>query len=974
MKKGLLSILASALLVVGCQNYDDQFSALETQINALASTVAGLSQVQSDLSSLAGTVASLSSSVSGLGSQIDTAVADGLADITADVAAIQTAVADVASTEEVAALSTAVADANADLDNLLANSSVFNNSVTINSVATLNAFHAMGTSLNIVNGDVTFVVSAGMDATKVQETADQMLTITGDLTYTGAATEAMPTFKNLSGVASMTIEGAGDYRFDGLVSAGNIIIDNDNSSKITIVHFGSLTTYLSLQDDDGTANANAFSSATEFHLTSLKVLAGNKLDVTIDEGGVLAIGALTGLNSLDTTAVLDIDIEGPSSIALTTIKDGNINLKDVKTASISDFYGDIVIDSGVETLTVTKGVALDISSAADLETATIDIATDYDPLLTATAATAAALASTYIAVAPASQDLKNLTVSGKIGTLTVDGQNNLTDLTVSSGAHVTALVAQNNADLENLTITGATIGNVTADNNDNMTSLTLDHTSYVTTAAPGTSVSVDGNADLTGLTIKADKIGILSIETNDDLVKITADGLALTGTATATVSIKDNDLKADAFTDSYNATPSATVADAGSFTQTSIVGFQTYLDAAAAVPTSDGVKVWFDEIASATEQLTSTATAFTAKTITTVAYTGANMYSVVYVEKDNATTTGRTTKQSVTMVLPVARDANGADKLLSTASAGDEITVVNGIGGTKTFADNTTTITTVDQLVAAMNGDTTVPGVTVTAARDAFKQQYVQIAWTTSDGAAGVGSATVTADTTDHIWFTYGTDPETGAAIASQTTVTAGVTTSGIATAIALGFNAVTHAYQATATVNGRIKIVALTSGTLKEDNSSLAHAFNTLAIDTSDSGSTTFLFSGNEADHILTAEASSNTTAIASGFFNLSTPGTTYSGVRVTATNDSTTTNLGSMAITTGATSSAFAGNSGTTTDHFAGLTGNALALAAGANIVAASINSSSLDYVAAFTDVEAPVAVASTAGTTDRTGWLSN
>ena len=35
MKKGLLSILAGALLVVGCQNYDDQFDALESQINAL---------------------------------------------------------------------------------------------------------------------------------------------------------------------------------------------------------------------------------------------------------------------------------------------------------------------------------------------------------------------------------------------------------------------------------------------------------------------------------------------------------------------------------------------------------------------------------------------------------------------------------------------------------------------------------------------------------------------------------------------------------------------------------------------------------------------------------------------------------------------------------------------------------------------------------------------------------------------------
>jgi nitrous oxide reductase accessory protein NosL len=48
MKKGLLSILASSLLVVGCQNYDDQFTLLENQITALTQTVDGLSQVQSD--------------------------------------------------------------------------------------------------------------------------------------------------------------------------------------------------------------------------------------------------------------------------------------------------------------------------------------------------------------------------------------------------------------------------------------------------------------------------------------------------------------------------------------------------------------------------------------------------------------------------------------------------------------------------------------------------------------------------------------------------------------------------------------------------------------------------------------------------------------------------------------------------------------------------------------------------------------
>ena len=32
MKKGLLSILAGALLVVGCQNYDDQFESIENSI------------------------------------------------------------------------------------------------------------------------------------------------------------------------------------------------------------------------------------------------------------------------------------------------------------------------------------------------------------------------------------------------------------------------------------------------------------------------------------------------------------------------------------------------------------------------------------------------------------------------------------------------------------------------------------------------------------------------------------------------------------------------------------------------------------------------------------------------------------------------------------------------------------------------------------------------------------------------------
>ena len=56
MKKGLLSLLAVALTVVGCQNYDDQFDELSDQITALSSTVQGLSSVADQITALQNTV------------------------------------------------------------------------------------------------------------------------------------------------------------------------------------------------------------------------------------------------------------------------------------------------------------------------------------------------------------------------------------------------------------------------------------------------------------------------------------------------------------------------------------------------------------------------------------------------------------------------------------------------------------------------------------------------------------------------------------------------------------------------------------------------------------------------------------------------------------------------------------------------------------------------------------------------------
>tara|TARA_A100001011_G_scaffold389161_1_gene470135 strand:+ start:157 stop:813 length:657 start_codon:yes stop_codon:yes gene_type:complete len=116
MKK--LFLLPILFLLHSCQNFDDQFDDLNSQIAALSSQVAGLSQVQSDLASLAGTVSSLQSTVASTATAIDGL--DGLAE---NVAAIQESIADVATSEEVSAISDEVDAAEDDLADLLAISS-----------------------------------------------------------------------------------------------------------------------------------------------------------------------------------------------------------------------------------------------------------------------------------------------------------------------------------------------------------------------------------------------------------------------------------------------------------------------------------------------------------------------------------------------------------------------------------------------------------------------------------------------------------------------------------------------------------------------------------------------------------------------------------------------------------------------------------------------------------------------------------
>jgi len=956
MKKGLLSILASALLVVGCQNYDDQFNNLESQISALATTVAGLSQVQSDLSSLAGTVNSLSSTVNGLGDTIDTAVADGLADIQTDIDAIEAAVADVASSEEVSDLTDAVADAQTDLDELLANSSVFNSSISITSQATADLYASMGSSINIVNGDVTITVNEDMDQTVVQTVVDNILNIVGDLSYTSnASTIAETTFNNLAGVESITAKQGGGYEFKALTSATNIVLNNDYKSTVDIIHFGALTTVTSISDDGGVAGTIAFDKADEFHLTSLTRYPGNNLSIEIKEGGVLAMGALTD-NQSDGTAVgsgYTLSITGPASLDISLISDGTITVADVATLSVSGFIGNLVVGAGVDTLTVTDIVDIDLDAAADLVTATIDGALDSDSNL--------ALADNQgPAITFASQDLTSATITGITGDINATGQANLETLTISAEikngtvalpTSGTITVSGNN-DLIALDLTDAKVANVIIDANTDLETLTVGHTTTLAGTDTAGNIDVTDNTNLTELTITANTVDDLNISGNTQLTTIDATGLSVASATEATVLVKSNNFTASKAADKFDAATATT--DSGAYTTSSgLSSLKAYLDDALAATTTD-IEVYFDVVELVQTQ--SSATATYADAAHTDAYVSTEENAIAYSKTTAAS--GIRVRQTVTVVFPLSR--NGFGNVIDNQD-GDGIALTNSISTFNVVAPAAGQ--DVAALVAALDGNTGLgAGTSVSAAQDAFNEAEYTISWTTS--TTGVAA---TASDTGTVYFSYGTDPTTGLPIAGETqAVSATQGQDEIATLIAAKLNALTSAFIATATTN-KILVTATVSGTSVEDRSPLSHSLNTLAIaNTAAAASASILWAGAEND--LLASASSNLTATASSLYNLAVTKASRSGLRVTLENVSTTVADASLAATPVAVADTMTADGAN--DAAGNLGPVVLFTGAGGNIIGATTNSSTLNYVAGFGDIESVTAASTTS--VDRTAWL--
>jgi len=237
---------------------------------------------------------------------------------------------------------------------------------------------------------------------------------------------------------------------------------------------------------------------------------------------------------------------------------------------------------------------------------------------------------------------------------------------------------------------------------------------------------------------------------------------------------------------------------------------KAYLDDALAATTTD-IEVYFDVVELVQTQ--SSATATYADAAHTDDYISTEENAIAYSKTTAAS--GIDVYQTVSTVFPLVYDSFGnVTPNAGATPAANGIRITNGLGNYDVLAPAAGH--TIAELVAALDGNTGLgAGTTVTAAQDSFNEGEYTISYTTSNS----GVAATASNTTGTVYFTYGTDPETGLAIVGTTAAvaTAATAQNGIAFEIARKLNSIQSAYTATATAN-KILITAQVSGTVNED------------------------------------------------------------------------------------------------------------------------------------------------------------
>jgi len=840
MKKGLLSILALAVTIVGCQNYDDQFDALNTQISALKSQVEGLSAVQSQITSLSGTLASLQATVNALpsSSDVSSAIASELADIVSDVEALQAALDAVATAEDLADVSDAVTAAQDSLEDLLTSSNVYGEDLIVNSQGTLDYAVSLGEKLAIVNGNVVIDVTPQMNINDVQTVLDNIGTVVNDFTYITSGSVSAVTFNNIVGVDGLEVSQDGPYAFEGLVSAGDIHFEM--STKVTAIHLDALTTVSSINvstlTDHGTGGAAAYVAAT---VTSANAISGTKLaalrlgalpyysngalSITMaNEEATIDIASLASVDADGDEASLNLTVDGAAALDFSNITQGNITAKNVvDLTGGADHDGNVTLENVVNV--VLPNLTGTVSFGAGDNGSTLETFHAIGGLA-ARAATATA-DTTHSSLTLSNQSgLVSVIIDGDLAGVTISGNSDLTSITYTADAGAVSIT--NNSDITGITLAG-TAQSITVGSNSDLATLDIDtelNTSAVSggTAATTGSLSVTSNANLTTLHSAYDPVSSITVTGNTDLTSVDFTGTATVGgaTAVASVDISGNDLTAETVVDTYEA---ATATNLGSISnEAGLNTLSTYVTAAAAaLGTTGSVVIKLDKIEDLTYYTSATDT--TGTEVSDVDSSD-SAPAVGYLTVVNLTpnTAGNTVEAVTAEAGKRAWEHDPNSGALSISHSWNSVSTT--ILAATTLSDNP--LLAIDEVLSTeAEAAADAVGITLGAIRGGSAALTIEMQTTvnstTSEGVTGSTNSTTAIATTDIITITVNGKTATGTPSSAVTTA-AGAATAIAAvwnTAIAAPGNTISNtmfdvaASGANITITGKQKFGSLTNG-----------------------------------------------------------------------------------------------------------------------------------------------------------------
>jgi hypothetical protein len=599
MKKfSLLLTLALTLAVTSCTDYDDDFKALNASISdlnsavaELKSQVAGFSSLQTGITSLQGSVTALQTAVNSLPGEISGLKSD-LADAAAEIAALQTAlnsmIANYATSDDLAAAQAAInaltsqlTATQEDVATILESNNVYTGDIVINSSATLEFAVGLGEKVRVINGNLTINYSSltAAEVAAANVVAKKVAGVIQNVSLTSTAAKGSIDVSNLKSVAGTytvigmdamddelaIITGAAIFNYDGgynqpnLVSATSVTVTDYTTDAATgvvgtlEVNFRNLVT--TNFKSGATAGTSSFASATNVVLNEgvVSVTANSATNVEIwaaNNASGLTVSATTAGSVVTIAGRVDNGATTPVGQALsvtgssTSVVNANavgavgavtITAKEVNMSSVSS--------AGAVALTSTTSVSFPALVSAG--TITASSATSFvAPKLNVSAALSIAAAKTvelasaadanYSGVATESikftalKDVFSAAALVALKSVDVTGKAASTNSFTATSANVALASATFGGEIDAVSVTGVGSSSdklTSLTTTGNIDSFTLDNSDVITSISLGHGHIVGGAGTVLVITNNAK---LASLKSSADFLKtLTVTGNAL---------------------------------------------------------------------------------------------------------------------------------------------------------------------------------------------------------------------------------------------------------------------------------------------------------------------------------------------------------------------------------------------------------------------------------------------------------------